>query len=195
MTAQQKPARDFEAVVIGGSAGGITALQRLLKPLPAKFPLPIAIVLHIPPDRASGVPRLLSMSCALPVIEALDKQPFSPGTVVVAPPDYHLLLEPERCVSLSCDDPVVFSRPAIDPLFESAADAYGPKLLAILLTGASTDGRDGIAAVRKRGGTAWVQDPRTAEAPTMPAAAIAFAGADEILDLDTLAAALAGLQR
>ena len=189
------PAPALEAIVIGGSAGGVTAVQRLLAGLPRDFPFPVAIVLHIPPDRPSGIPELLSKACALPVTEAIDKQPLVPGTVVMAPPDYHLLLEPDRTLSLSCDDPVVFSRPAIDPLFESAAEALGPSLLAILLTGASTDGRAGVAAVRRCGGTAWVQDPRSAEAPTMPAAAIASAGADRILDLDTMAGALAGLHR
>ena len=182
-----------QLVVIGGSAGGVTAMQRLLGALPARFDIPLAMVLHIAADRASGLAAVLAHVTKLAVSEALDKEPLQPGHVYLAPPDYHLLIEPDRTLSLSCDDPVLYSRPAIDPLFETAADVYGDRLLAILLTGASHDGREGIAAVRRAGGTAWVQDPASAEVPLMPAAAIAHAGADRVLDLDTLATSLAAL--
>lgn len=185
------PRRDADAVVIGASAGGVHALQALLGALDADFAPAVLVVLHLPPGRESLMAELLGAACALPVAEALDKQPVRGGTVTLAPPDYHLLVEPERCLALSVDDPVLFSRPAIDPLFESAAAAYGPRLLALLLTGASTDGSAGLAAVRRRGGQAWVQDPASASAATMPAAALAHAGADAVLTIDQMCRRLA----
>ncbi|WP_298234276.1 chemotaxis protein CheB [uncultured Azohydromonas sp.] len=185
------PRRDADAVVIGASAGGVQALQTLLGALDADFAPAVLVVLHLSPGRESLMAELLDAACALPVAEALDKQPVRGGTVTLAPPDYHLLVEPERCLALSVDDPVLFSRPAIDPLFESAAAAYGPRLLALLLTGASTDGSAGLAAVRRRGGQAWVQDPASASAATMPAAALAHAGADAVLTLDQMCRRLA----
>lgn len=106
---------------------------------------------------------------------------------VCGSPDYHLLVEPQGTLALSVDEPVLYSRPAIDPLFESAAVAYGPRLLALVLTGASADGAAGLAAVRRAGGTAWVQRPDTALARTMPQAALDAAGADAVLGLDEMA--------
>lgn len=173
-------------IVVGTSAGGVTALGTLLAALPATLRVPVLIVLHLPRDRPSRIAELLDPSCALPVREAEDKQPLQGGTVTFAPPDYHLLVEDERTVALSCDAPVVFSRPAIDPLFESAAAVFGADVLAILLTGASHDGSEGIAAVRAAGGLAWLQCPEEAEAPTMPAAALQYAGADAVLPLELL---------
>ena len=125
--------------------------------------------------------------------EALDKHPVRGGAVVFAPPNYHLLVEPTGTLALSIDAPVRYSRPAIDPLFESASIAYGAQLLALLLTGGSDDGSAGLAAVRARGGAAWVQDPDTAVAATMPAAGLAIAGADAVLPIDAMARALAAL--
>lgn len=181
------PSRDCDAVVIGASAGGVPALQELLAGLPRGFAPAVLVVLHLPPQRVSTLAEILGHCCRLPVQEALDKQPIEGGTVLIAPPDYHLLVEPDRRVALSADPPVLHSRPAIDPLFESAAAVYGPRLLALVLTGASQDGSAGLAAVRAAGGRAWVQDPAGAAVQTMPAAAIALAGADEVMDLATLA--------
>jgi two-component system chemotaxis response regulator CheB len=182
-----------EAVVIGASAGGVQALQVLLAALPAGFDAPVAIVLHLPADRPSGLAALLSAVCPLPVSEALDKQPLVAGTVVVAPPDYHLLVEPDRTLALSVDEPLLYSRPAIDPLFESASAAFGDRLLGIVLTGASRDGAEGLAAVRRHGGQGWVESPHTAAVSTMPAAALALAGADLVAPLNELAARLGAL--
>lgn len=182
-----------EAVVIGASAGGVQALQTLLAALPAGFPAAIAVVLHLPPDRPSALASLLGAGCALPVAEAMDKQPMLPGHVLVAPPDYHLLVEPDRTAALSVDAPLLYSRPAIDPLFESAALAYGRGLLGIVLTGASRDGSEGLAAVRRQGGQAWIEAPSTAIVSTMPAAALAHAGADLVAPLDELGARLGAL--
>ncbi len=184
-------AQRFDAIVIGASAGGVAALRAVLGALPADLPVPVLIVLHLPRDRPSSISEVLGSGCALPVREALDKQPLLPGTVTFAPPDYHLLVEDRDTLALSVDEPVLFSRPAIDPLFESAADTFGERLLAVLLTGASSDGSQGIAAVRARGGAAWIQQPADAQAPFMPASALAHAGADAVLTLDALCQRLA----
>jgi two-component system chemotaxis response regulator CheB len=187
------PAPATRLIVLGASAGGVGALRRLLAALPAGFRYPVLTVLHLPRDRPSLLARVLGAACALPVCEAADKQAIEGGRVYVAPPDYHLLVEDRASLALSVDDPVLFSRPSIDVLFQSAADAFGPDLLAVLLTGASSDGSEGIAAVRAAGGVAWVQDPGDAEAPFMPASAIAHAGADAVLPLDQIAQQLARL--
>jgi len=194
MTARRHLA-DFDALVIGASAGGVQALQLLLRSLHADTRAAVMVVLHLPPDRPSGLAELLAPQCALPVTEALDKQPAPRAQVVIAPPDYHLLVEPDGSLALSVDDPVRYSRPAIDPLFESAAATYGPGLLALLLTGGSEDGSAGAAAVRRLGGTVWVQDPATAVASTMPASALALAGADEVLTLPQMCHRLAVAER
>ena len=185
------PAGSFDAIAIGASAGGVAALRQVLRSLPADLPVPVLIVLHLPRDRPSSVAELLDGDCALPVREAQDKQPLLPGTVVFAPPDYHLLVEDRGALALSVDPPVLFSRPAIDPLFESASETFGERLLALLLTGASSDGSEGIAAVRRRGGTAWVQQPADAASPLMPASALAHAGADAVLTLEAICRRLA----
>ncbi|HEY1043636.1 MAG TPA: chemotaxis protein CheB [Telluria sp.] len=190
----EKPSTPHPALVaIGASAGGIEAVSQLLRALPASFPLPVVVVLHLPPNRPSLLPELFSRHCALPVTEAQDKQPLRGGTVYVGPPDYHLMLEPGGLLSLSCDPPLHFSRPSLDMLFESAALAHKDGLLAILLTGASADGAEGLATVRRLGGQAWVQDPEEAQASIMPVAAIRRAGADKVLRLAAMADLLPGL--
>lgn len=173
-------------LVIGASAGGVAALQVVLGALPAALPAPVLAVLHLPRDRSSRITDVLAPYCALPVREAEDKQPLQRGTVTFAPPDYHLLVEDARSLALSVDAPVLFSRPAIDPLFESAAVVFGDQVLALLLTGASSDGSEGVAAVRAAGGRAWLQCPQEAEASMMPAAALQHAGADAVLPLDLM---------
>jgi two-component system, chemotaxis family, protein-glutamate methylesterase/glutaminase len=182
-----------DAVVLGASAGGVEALLDVAAGLPGGFPLPLLVVLHLPRDRPSGLVPLLADRCAAPVREAEDKMPLTPG-VIVAPPDYHLLVEPGGWIALSRDEPVLFSRPSIDVLFESAAAALGDRVLGILLTGANHDGSAGMAALRRAGGIGWVQDPRDAAVPTLPSAALAHAGADAVLSLneicDRLAAAV-----
>ncbi len=186
---------DIELIVVGASAGGVSALQQLLAALPAGLPMPVLVVLHLPRDRPSGIAGLLDGGCALPVREAEDKQPLEPGTVTFAPPDYHLLVEGRDSLALSIDPPVLFSRPAIDPLFESAAEVFGSGVLAILLTGASNDGSAGVARVREAGGQAWIQSPDDAFSPIMPAAALAHAGADAVLTLVSLCSRMKGLAR
>jgi two-component system chemotaxis response regulator CheB len=182
----------LEALVIGASAGGVSALQTVLGSLPVSLQPPVFVVLHVPKDRPSGIPELLGGYCALPVLEADDKQPVRPGHVYFAPPDYHLLVENRDAMALSMDEPVLFSRPSIDVLFESAAAVYGRGLLAVLLTGASSDGSEGVAAVRAAGGKAWIQCPAEAASPTMPNAALAHAGADAVLRLGEMCERLKG---
>ena len=181
-------------LVIGASAGGVSALQHVLRALPAGLSMPVLVVLHLPRDRPSRIAELLDPDCALVVREAEDKQPLQPGTVTFAPPDYHLLVEDATVIALSLDAPVLFSRPAIDPLFESAAAVFGARVLAILLTGASSDGSEGVAAVRDAGGQAWLQCPDDAEASLMPASALQRAGADAVLALPRICERLKELE-
>jgi two-component system chemotaxis response regulator CheB len=190
--------RSLEAIAIGTSAGGVEALATLLPALPARLAVPVLVVLHLPRDRPSLLVDIFGPRCALPVQEALDKLPVSPGTVVFAPPDYHLLVDAglpgaDAHVVLSVDPPVNYSRPSIDVLFDSAADVYGPALLAILLTGANQDGAAGLQAVRRAGGMALVQEPATAEAPYMPASALQAGPVDLVLPLARMAALLRSL--
>lgn len=185
--------RGIDLVAIGASAGGVEALGQLLSALPPGYPAAVAIVLHIPPDRASLLAELYGTRCALPIKEVEDKEAIQAGTVYFAAPDYHMLVEPDRSFSLSYDEAVNYSRPSIDLLLESAASAYGEHLLGIVLTGASNDGAQGLAAVRELGGTAWVQDPAEARASAMPSAAIETAGADRVLGLREMASSLAKL--
>jgi len=179
-----------ELVAIGASAGGVEAVGAILAALPANMRAVIAIVLHMPPSKPSLLAELFSGRCARPVKEAEDKEPFNAGTVYIAPPNYHLLIEPDASFALSSEDAVLFSRPSINLLFESAAYAYGDRMLGIILTGASSDGAQGLSQVRNLGGNAWIQDPASAKSRTMPAAALATAGADRILELPELAAEL-----
>ena len=180
-----------QLVAIGASAGGVEALGLLLRALPADCRIAVAVVLHLAPDRASRLAQLYARHCALPVKEVEDKEPVLAGTVYLAAPDYHLQVEPDRTFSLSQDDAVHFSRPAIDVMLETAAYAYRAQMLGIVLTGASADGAAGLLRVRREGGLAWVQDPARAQAATMPAAALALAGADQVWSLDQIAAGLA----
>lgn len=178
---------------MGGSSGALEALSTLLPALPERCAIPLAIVVHLPPARPSHLAEVLSAWTALPVREAEDKEPIAAGTVYVAPPNYHLLVERTRTFALSVDEAVLFSRPAIDVLFESAADAYGERLVGIVLSGASADGARGLSAVKRRGGIAIVQSPGGSVAPEMPRAALALVQADHVLSLTDLAALLGQL--
>ncbi len=179
--------RRIEALVIGASAGGIEALSLLLPALPATLSLPVFIVLHLPRERPSLLVSLFGPRCTVPIREAEDKEPVVAGTVYFAPPDYHLLLDEGPALALSIDDPVNYSRPSIDVLFESAADLYGARLAGMILTGANEDGAAGLAAVHAAGGVTIVQDPDTALSAAMPAAALQRTGADFVLPLAGIA--------
>ena len=134
-------------MVIGASAGAIHALSQILPVLPESFPLPILVVVHVPADAQSTLAELFVPKCKIRVKEAEDKELIQGGVVYFAPPNYHLLVEANGCLSLSSDEPENFSRPAIDVLFESAADVYGSGLVGIILTGASNDGAHGLKAI------------------------------------------------
>jgi two-component system chemotaxis response regulator CheB len=177
----------IDLVVIGASAGGVEALIVLLRALPPTLRAAILIVLHLPRDRRSVLADVFQPHCAVPVRDAQDKEPVEPGTVYIAPADYHLLVDDTRSLSLSVDELVHFSRPSVDVLFEAAADVYGERTLAILLTGGSDDGAAGLAAVRRAGGWTIVQDPRTARVPMMVEAALALGPVDVVLPLEGIA--------
>lgn len=181
------------AVAIGGSAGAVQALLRVLPALPATFPLPLLVVVHVPPDRDNALVSLLASRCRLRVKEAEDKEPTEPGVVYFAPSDYHLLLERDGSLCLSADELVNHSRPSIDVLLDSAADALGPRLAGIVLTGANEDGAQGLKAVADAGGSAIVEDPQTATEPTMPAAALRACPTATVMDLDAITAHLLSL--
>lgn len=176
-------------VVVGTSAGGLRALEKVLGSLPREFPVPIVAVQHRSRESELFASIMRGM-VRLPVHEAEDKEAIVAPGVYLAPPDYHLLLEPGGRLALSTDEPVSYSRPSIDVLFESAADAYGAAVLAVLLTGANQDGSRGLARIRAAGGIAIVQDPKTAESPEMPAAAIASGAVDSVVALGEIAGEL-----
>jgi two-component system chemotaxis response regulator CheB len=172
-----------ETVAIGASAGGIDALLTLLRGLQAPFRGSIVIVLHLPESHDSRLAEVFASRLGLPVEEAQSGAPIGSGKVYFAPPGYHLLVEADRTFSLSCDAPVMFSRPSIDVLLESCADVYGPEVAGLVLTGANEDGARGLARVKEAGGLAVVQDPAEAIHATMPLAAIAAARPDYVLAL------------
>ena len=186
--------RAFEAVVIGASAGGVSALLEILPGLPAGAPLPIVVVVHMMQGRTSQLADVFAQRMAMAVLEAEDKQPVAAGTVYFAPSGYHLSVESERCFSLSCEAPHNFSRPAIDYIMASAADVYGAALAGILLTGANHDGAAGLAAIGAAGGLTVVQDPDEAQVDVMPRAAIRLRAPDLILPLREIRTLLALLE-
>jgi two-component system chemotaxis response regulator CheB len=159
-------------LVVGTSAGGVEALTRLAAQLPADFPAPVLVVLHVPSFSASNLPAILDRAGPLEADHARDHEPLVAGRIYVAPPDFHLLVEREeiRVVRGAHENN---HRPAIDPLFRSAALAFGPAAIALVLTGALADGAVGVVAVRSSGGTVVVQDPKDALYPDMPLHAIA----------------------
>lgn len=193
MTAPRSLEGRIDAVVIGASAGGVEALTALLPTLPAGLRASFFIVLHLPRERPSVLVEIFEPRCGLRVEEADDKTPVQPGTIYFAPPDYHLLLDKGPQLALSADEPVHFSRPSVDVLFESAADVYRERLLGIILTGANEDGAAGLAAVHRAGGLTVVQDPQTAQASLMVVSALKRTAPDFVLSLEQIAALLGTL--
>lgn len=183
-----------QAIVVGASAGGVEALLSIFGALAPGFSLPIIAVLHLPDERRSQLAEVFDRRVAMTVVEARDKEQIQPGTLYFAGPGYHLSVEQDRSLSLSQEERVHHSRPAIDYLFESAADAYGPNLLAILLTGANQDGARGLAHVKQRGGITVVQEPSDARVSVMPKAALALHTPDHILTLSRIGDLLASLE-
>jgi two-component system chemotaxis response regulator CheB len=185
----------YAAVVIGASAGGTNALQQILPRLPADFPLPIVIAQHLHPLQDGAAVIHYSGGSALTVKDADEKEAIRPGFVYFAPPNYHLLIEADHTFGLSIDPKVHFTRPSVDVLFESAADAYGTGLIGIVLSGANEDGAMGLRYLQRRGGLAIVQDPADAEVNLMPRAAIESAQPRHVLPASRIAAFLVELTR
>jgi two-component system, chemotaxis family, protein-glutamate methylesterase/glutaminase len=182
----------YSVVGVGTSWGGLAALSKLLGDLPADFALPLVVVQHRSRDSDRLLTDLLQDTTDLKVCELEDKDPLLPGTVHIAPANYHVLIE-EGYLSLTLDAPVRFSRPSIDVMFTSAADTYGARAIGVVLTGANEDGARGLADIVKRGGRGLVQNPRTAEIPVMPQAALKAVPSAEVLELDALAPRLIDL--
>lgn len=159
------------------------ALSFLLSALPSDYPLPVLVVQHRSKDQPTLLEEVLQNKCRIKIKQADEKELLQGGIVYIAPPDYHMLVETDQTISLSSDDRVLFSRPSINVLFESAAVAFREQLLAIILTGANEDGAQGIATVKKYGGRTIAQDPLEAQFPFMPKAAIATHKIDQVMTL------------
>jgi two-component system chemotaxis response regulator CheB len=183
----------YELICIGASWGGLHAIGRVLADIPPEVQQPIVIAQHRSSDGPEGaLAELLGLQIARPVLDAEDKMPIERSKVYLAPPDYHLLVEP-GCLALSVDPRVHHARPSIDVLFESAADAYREGVVGVILTGSNQDGAAGLAKIKSMGGVAVVQDPAAAERRAMPDAAIAATFADAVLPLETLGNFVYGL--
>lgn len=185
--------RPFQrVVVIGASAGGLQALQELLPAFTPACPAPILLVLHMhPQSKTSGMIHILKRYCCLPIKEADEKERLCAGTLYLAPANYHLLVEADQTLALSVDAKVNFSRPSIDMLFITAAEVYRQRLIAVLLSGASTDGVTGLMTVKAYGGATLAQLPETADSSLMPQSAIDAGCVDSILPPAALGAWLA----
>lgn len=170
----------FGIIVMGASQGGTQVLRQILSAIPRDFSLPITIVQHRGREIHDGLQLALQCNCSLPVREPEDKQPIRPGQVFLAPADYHVLVDGGR-FALSTEAPVHYSRPSIDVLFETAADAFCSGVIGVILSGANRDGAQGVARIKALSGTVVVQDPATAESPVMPTAAIEATTVDKVL--------------
>ena len=183
----------FELVVVAASAGGVQALTKLVSGLPADFGMPTVVVQHLDPRHRSLLVEILARRSRLPVEQVADGTKMTPGTVYIAPPGAHVLVNADRTLSLSHADLVNFVRPSADLLFESAAASCTDKVIAVVLTGTGEDGASGVAAVHKMGGTVVAQDEGSSDFFGMPHAAIATGCVDFVLPLDEIAAALVTL--
>jgi two-component system chemotaxis response regulator CheB len=176
----------YKAIVIGTSHGGLEALKAILPNFKQGFPLPVIIVLHIGDHNNDPFIRYLNQWCNLPVKEAEMHEPIIPGTIYFAPPNYHLLVDDTFSFSLSTEEKVNFSRPSIDVLFESAALTYTKSLIGVILTGANSDGANGLFTIKKFGGTTIVQNPCSAISSTMPRAALKLTKPNFRLSIDDI---------
>lgn len=190
---QSEPDSAFDVIALAASAGGLAALSAVLSALPGELPVPIVVVQHLDPRHRSLMAEILHRRSPLLVEEAREGVELKPGVVYLAPPDRHLLVNPDRTVSLSQAELVNFVRPSADLLFESVAGTYGSRTIAVVLTGTGSDGAHGIEAIKKQGGTVVVQNENTAEFAGMPHAARVTGHADFVLDLEEIAGALVEL--
>ncbi len=183
----------YKAVVIGASSGGMETLGLVFAALPGDFPLPVLVVQHLHQTDGGRFAEHLGRVARLQVVEPCDKEPIERGKIYAAPADYHMLVERDGTISLSVDERVNWSRPSIDVLFESAALAWGPGVVAVILSGSNADGAKGMRAVREAGGLTIAQDPADAESPVMPQAAIDAGAVMEVLKAGEIGRFLAGL--
>lgn len=174
-------------IAIGASAGAIDVLRVLLPALPGNFQPSVLVTVHIPENRPSLLVDIFANQCRLPVSEADDKQPMAPGNIFFAPPGYHLLVEKDATLALANDEPVNWSRPSIDVMFNAVAEAFESRAMGILLTSASHDGASGLARIKELGGTVVVQDPATSSVDTMPLAGIEKASPQLVLSPEAIA--------
>jgi len=182
--------RNYEAVAIGTSAGGMRALERLFSQMNNNCSLAFVVVQHVSPGSDDYYIQYLNEKSNLTIKQADEKESIQKGHVYVAPPDYHLLVEEDKTLSLSIDRKINYSRPSIDLMFETAAFAYESSLIGIVLTGANKDGSMGLKKIKGSGGITIVQDPKTAEVSMMPQAAMNTVDVDYILSIDEIASLL-----
>src|SRR5437870_2049758 len=193
MIARPFPGAAFDVVAMAASAGGIAALGRVLADLPPDFPAAIVVVQHLDPRHRSLMADILRRRTELAVVQASEGDRVVPGTVFIAPPDRHLLVNSDGTLSLTESELVHFLRPSADLLFESVAASYKDRAVAVVLTGTGSDGAMGVQAIKKMGGTVIVQDEKTSEFSGMPGAAIHTGSVDFVLPLDEIASALVTL--
>lgn len=179
--------KNCEALIIGGSAGSLDVLLRVLPAIKPNIGFPVIIVIHRKHGADSLLPELLSSRTSMPVKEAEEKEQILPGTVYVAPSDYHLLVELDRTFSMDYSEKVNYSRPAIDVTFQTAAEVYKDKLACLLLSGSNSDGVEGLKMVNHWGGITAIQDPETAQVAFMPQQAKLQVKIDRILDIEEMA--------
>ncbi|HLH68563.1 MAG TPA: chemotaxis protein CheB [Candidatus Dormibacteraeota bacterium] len=193
---QAKPAQSrssFSLVAMAASAGGLQALGTVLSSLPSRLPAAIVVVQHLDPRHRSRMAEILAKRTALHVAEAVEGEQLRPGQVRIAPPDRHLLVNPDGSLTLSQSELVHFVRPSADLLFESAAAAFGKRVIAVVLTGTGSDGAMGVTAVKKMGGTVIAQDEASADFFGMPGAAIKVGAVDLVLPLAEIPSAIVAL--
>lgn len=179
--------QEIKLVGIGASAGGVSAVQQILRGLSPAVEVPIVVVQHLAKQPRGDLRAVYGHGVSRNIIEVEDKMPLRPRTVYMAAPDYHILVEKDACFALSQDEPVHFSRPSIDVFFESAAESFGKSIVAILLTGANRDGAEGLCRIREKGGLTIVQEPDEAECDTMPKAALSLCAQDKVLRIAQIA--------
>ena len=184
----------YKAVIIGGSAGSFPLVTKILSALPKDYPLPVFLCLHRLKHVRNGFVEALSLKSAIPIVEPEDKELIKPGIAYLAPSNYHMFVELNLRIALSTDEMVKYSRPSIDLSFDTASFAYKDKLVGVMLSGANTDGADGIRKLKERGGYAIAQTPSEAGVRTMPEAAIKAAQMDQILNLDEIIKYLVSLK-
>ena len=183
----------YQIVVIGGSAGSLDVVLKIIAALPINMQSTVLVVLHRKNTSDSPLVNIFASRTKLPVKEVEDKEALLPGTIYLAPPDYHLLIEDAQNFSLDCSEKIHYSRPSIDVTFESAGETFGAQCAGVLLSGANADGAQGLKAIRQQGGFTIAQDPSTAEVGFMPQQAILIDAAASIITTDNLPSFISNL--